>query len=89
MSEIFIVEGFTGIYEDRLHWIVDAWSTEESARARIRELSGLVSPLNKLEAQREWAQLEQAKQGMKKHDPQFSIDTSGTHYRFITCQLKD
>jgi hypothetical protein len=88
VSQIFIIEGFTGIYEDRLHWIVDAWSSEESARARIRELTVLVAPLNRLQAQRDWAQLENAKLAMKKHDSQFSIDTSGTHYRFITCELK-
>lgn len=88
VTEIFIVKGVTGIYEDRTEWIVDAWRDEASARARVVELTMLAATLNRMCARREWDNLAQAKERMMMHDPSFSIDTSGTHYRFISCRLK-
>jgi hypothetical protein len=88
VSKIFIVEGVTGIFEQHRHWAVDAWQSKDWARARVVQLSVLVVPLNRLLEQQNWDELEHATQNMKKHDPDFSIATGGTHYRFVPCELK-
>jgi hypothetical protein len=88
VSEIFIVQGYTGIYESRKEWIVAAWSREELARAQVIELTELAASLNRLHAKREWDKLDQAKHMIVSVDPRFSIDTSGTHYRCLSCTLK-
>lgn len=93
--KIWIVQGTSGEYSDRGEWIVDAWPTEDAAKARVAALDALLlehgykhgggSSDGDYLTQR--ARMDAFK--VLAGDPCFSADYTGTSYWLTECELHD
>ena len=89
MSEkIWMVGGTTGEYSDRTEWVVDAWRSESEAQARVVELKRLMQEIGigSRDNTLTWQEREMREKEMRKHDPAFQHDYTGSEY--YTCELE-
>jgi len=91
-EKIWMVGGTTGEYSDRTEWVVDAWRSEAEAQARVGELKRLMQEIG-FPNSSVWDHLSSAEQEkrydeMKKHDPAFRNDYTGTEYYICELELK-
>ena len=89
MSEtIWMVGGTTGEYSDRTEWVVDAWRSKAEAKARVLFLTTKMQELGISTLERYRTPWERAVDEMKKTDPDFSNDYTGTSYYLCELELK-
>jgi hypothetical protein len=88
--KIWIVFGTTGEYSDRGEWPVDAYRTEEGAQARVKQLTEALQESG-IERMDRWTDpWEKALDAFRAaHDPQFSIDYTGTSWHIVACELRE
>lgn len=90
MENIWIVFGSTGEYSDRTEWMVDAWRSEDAAKARVTELEAMLLESGLQDADDRYCdEYEAAIDALraKMGDPELSIYYTGTRYYFGQCQL--
>lgn len=89
MKKIYVVGGTSGEYSDRTEWLVDAWETRQAAEARVVELKTLLQKLGITTYFDEWSDEGKALIAkMRKEDPAFQYDYTGTDYYVSECDLK-
>ena len=82
---IYVVIGATGEYSDRLEWLVEAYPSEDAARARVVELEDLARSHRGMPR-------DKAEKAMRKHprgDRRFRTDYTDTRYRYQPVQLEE
>lgn len=89
---IYVVQGSTGEYSDRINWLVKAFRTEERARQFIRLLEYTrkqytVEYFSRYNSgQSKWESMEKA---MTAIDPFYQEDYTGTYYFCEEVKLED
>lgn len=86
-EKIWMVGGSTGKYLDRREWVVDAWRSEEEAKARVRFLTEKMQELGATPSM-DWGEREKVTSKMRKHDAAFLYDFPGTSYYICEMDLK-
>lgn len=96
MTNIYIVEGRTGQYEDKSSWIVGAFKDKNKATTFAddcnKEAQRIEKFLHKHDMQPcqiyciEDEKLE--KEAKHKYDSDFQMDTNGTRYRMYSVEMK-
>jgi len=84
---IYIVQGTTGEYSDRTEWLVRAFTREQDAKDEVGRLTHLWMGLRCEETWSEEGAAAEAE--MRKHDPGFCVDYTGTSWRVLECPLSD
>lgn len=79
MKTIWIVHGSTGEYSDRSEWNVVAVETEEMAQQWVKALDIQYQSIPQAMRNDRWDHEEELKKIMSL-DPDFSMDSTGTHY---------
>lgn len=83
---IYVVIGECGEYSDREEWLVEAYHSEDAARARVVELESLVRLLRGLRTIRE---REDAMRRHQRGDQNFQTDYTSTRYRYQSVRLEE
>lgn len=90
MKQVFIIEGNTGEYSDRTNWLVKAFLDEEAAQNFARELTSKLEELGlDVGCCGDWEEREVKSKEMKKLDPWFQNDYTGSHYCLLNVELED
>lgn len=88
MKYVYIVEGNTGEYSDRVNWLVKAFFCQKEAEKLRDKLNtelirlGLASDCDRKMVKENSLQ-------MKKLDPEFRCDYTGTYYCILRVELDD
>jgi hypothetical protein len=90
MSEkIWMVGGTTGEYSDRTEWVVDAWRSEQEAKDRVQELTRLMQEIGVPRGGfMQYEERGPKEDEMRKHDPAFQCDYTGSEYYICELELK-
>ena len=92
MSEIYIVTGHTGVYEDRETWIEGAYATHEEAMGRVDQLNSRLISLGCYDAgvfdSLGYERCTDLEDAMRGDDELFRIDCYGAHYSYERVQFK-
>jgi hypothetical protein len=85
-----MVGGTTGEYSDRTEWVVDAWRSEAEAQARVAELTEAMQRfgITGREPDRYGDSHAARRKEMRKLDPAFDDDYTGTSYYINELELK-
>jgi hypothetical protein len=93
-ATIYVVMGNSGEYSDFQEWIVDAWHTEDKAKARVAELEHLIR-VHRVAYDDfrdvEWNERQNRTEAMRNDpngDPGFDVDYTGTNYHYCIATLK-
>jgi hypothetical protein len=92
MSAIYIVNGFTGVYDDREIWIEGAYQTHEEAMGRVDQLNNILIAhgcydavlVDGLDCDR----CTELGDAMRGEDALFRCDYNGAHYSYERVELK-
>lgn len=87
-SKIWIVSGSSGEYSDRTDWTVEAWTTEEAAKARVAALDALLLQHGFKHGRGDYETQKEREKALLATDPQFQCDYTGTDYTCYECVLR-
>lgn len=92
MSAIYIVNGFTGMYEDRESWIEGAYQTHKEAMGRTDELNNRLIVLGCYDSAAigflGYDRCTELGDAMRGEDALFRCDYNGAHYSYERVELK-
>lgn len=82
--KIYIVEGNTGEYSDRVNWLVKAFKTTEKAEAYRDMLHSKLLELKLYERK-----IDRNVKIMQEYDEQFQCDYTGSEYTILTVEMDE
>lgn len=90
-KQVWLLVGSTGEYSDHQEWFVGYYTKEEDARARVEFLSAKARQLYVSEDNliTDWRSREKNVQEMRKYDPGFVCDYTGSNYNIYPLECLD
>lgn len=85
LSKIYVVAGSTGEYSDHREWVV-CYFVDEAKAQKVVELLSALTRLHRVDYQdsgvleADYKARRQAEEAIKKFDPYFQVDYTGTNY---------